>query len=165
LRTAAANTGLNLDNTIRQRIADLLLDKRRTAGFSAAEKEALEGIVTGTGTRNALRDFGNTFGGGGGIAGPLIGMMAGGYTGGASNAAVGAAIGLGLPAAGRAARVTANSMTMRELMKADEAVRQRSPLYESIKAGTPAEVISPEQRAILIRLLMQSQSAQAPPQK
>jgi hypothetical protein len=160
LRTAAANTGLNLDNTIRARVADLLLDPKRTAGFSDAEKAALERVAVGTGPRNAIRDFGNTFGGGGGIAGPVIGLMAGGQAAGVSGAAAGAAVGLGLPIAGRAARVTANRLTTRDLVRADEMVRQRSPLYESIKAGTPDDVISPAQRDILIRLLMQAQTAE-----
>lgn len=160
LRTAAANTGLNLDNSLRSRIASLLLDPRKVAGFSDAEKATLEQIAVGTGPRNAIRDFGNTFGGGGGIAGPLIGLGAGASTGSASNALMGALVGVGLPAAGRGARVTANRLTLRELTKADEAVRKRSPLYESIKAQTPDDVVSPLQRDALIRALMQAQQEQ-----
>lgn len=160
LRTAAANTGLNLDNTLRQRIADLLLDPKRSAGFSDAEKATLEQLAVGTPTRNAVRDFGNTFGGGGGIAGPVIGMMAGGTTGSATNAALGALVGVGLPVAGRGARLAANRMTVRGLEHADEAVRKRSPLYEAILADTPLDYASPEKKAAIIRALMGAQAAQ-----
>ena len=160
VRTNAANSGLNLDNTIRGRVGDLLLDQKKLAGFSPQEIAALRQINEGTTGRNIIRDVGNSLGGGGGIAGPMIGMMAGGQTGSASNALVGALIGLGLPVTGRIARTSANNLTAKALSQADELVRKRSPLYEAIKAEAGSEVRSPEARAALIRALMQAQQEQ-----
>lgn len=156
IRTNAANSGLNLDNTIRGRVGDLLLNKKALAGFSPEEVATLRQVNEGTFARNSLREVGNSLGGGGGIAGPLIGLGAGSATGSATNALIGALIGVGVPATGRAARLGANALTSKALTKADEQVRKRSPLYEAIKAGAPPEVHSPEARAALIRILMQA---------
>lgn len=67
LRAAGAGSGQNLDNTLRQRLASLLLDPKKAAGFNEAERGAMEGFVRGEGGRDYLRSLGNALGGGGGI--------------------------------------------------------------------------------------------------
>lgn len=160
LRAAAANSGRNLDNTIRQRIADVLLDPRKVAGFSAEERQALEEVVRGTATRNTLRTVGNLFGGGGGLGAVAAGGLAGTQAGGAYGGLVGALLGVGVPATGWTAKSAGNAMTGRSLARVDKMTRKRSPLYDAIRADAPPEVISPEARAALIRVLMQAQQEQ-----
>lgn len=149
LRSAAANSGKNIGNTIRQRVASALLKQRDTAGFSDAEKDLLEGIVRGSRSANVTRDVGNLLGGGGGL-GMLATGAAGGGTGaligGPAGAAIGSALGTGT---GFAVKGLSNRITQRALNSADEALRMRSPLFRQrvqqpvVEAGReiPAELL------------------------
>lgn len=67
LRAASANSGRNLSNTMRQRIADILLDPNQLRGFSPGEQAMMDRIVRGTKTENAIRYTGHFLGGGGGL--------------------------------------------------------------------------------------------------
>ena len=161
-RAAAANSGQNLDNSIRSRVASALdkIDEANGGGFSAQERAALDQIVMGTRTRNTLRDAGNTLGGGGGLgalaAGATVGAGAGQLLAGPGGAVVGAAA---APAAGRIAKVLANKLTEKELMRADELTRKRSSLYEKALADAPMVAgLDPEKRTALIRLLLMGRS-------
>jgi hypothetical protein len=162
LRAAAANSGRNLDNTIRQRIASLLLDPKQAAGFTAAEKEALEEVARGTPTRNAIRTIGNLLGGGGGLGAVVTGAgagAAGGYLGGPVGMAAGAAI----PAVGWGAKSIGNKLTSGALSAVDEATRMRSPLYQELLKNAPTAAQTPEKRAALIRALLMARPPPAPP--
>ena len=161
-RAAAANSGQNLDNAIRSRVATALekIDDARGGGFSPDERAAFEQIVMGTPTRNALRDVGNTLGGGGGLgalaSGATIGAGAGQLLAGTPGAVVGAAA---APVTGRIAKMLGNKLTEQELIRLDELTRKRSPLYEKMVADAPmVPGVDPEKRTALIRLLMMSQS-------
>ena len=171
LRAAAANSGQNTGNAIRQRVASALLKQKDIAGFSPAEKDALERIVRGTRGQNMTRRVGNFLGGGqglggmtamgmGGAAGAGIGMSVGAPgAGGIIGAMAPVAIGAGLKGA-------SNRMTQKALGAADAMVRSRSPLYEEMLRQTPMEAASPTRRASIMRIinammLSQPQAAQS----
>jgi hypothetical protein len=156
LRSKAANSGLNADNTIRGRVASLLLNPKQAAGYSADELAALRQVTEGTVGRNAARYIGNILGGGGGLGAALTG--AGGAAGGlAAGGPIGAVAGAGLPALGYSAKVLANALTKRSLGAADEAVRTRSPLFQQMQQNAPMVIDSPDQRAAYVRALMMGQ--------
>ncbi len=160
LRAAAANSGRNLDNTIRQRVASVLLDPKKISGFSKEEIARLQDVTRGGVARNATRRVGNFFGGGGGLGGALtgtIGATLGGTVGGIPGGIAG---GLVLPAIGSAAKTAGNAMTKRALHAADEMVRKRSPLFDEMMKAAPLQAISPERRAAIIRSILAATEAQ-----
>lgn len=119
LRAAGADSGMNVGNKIRQKVADLLLSNE--ARFLPAETKAdLEKIVRGTWTQNGMRHVANLLGGGGGL-----GMLASG-TAGYEAGGVPGAIAAGL--AGRGFKIANNVSVTRQAQRAAEAIRRRSPL-------------------------------------
>jgi hypothetical protein len=162
LRAASANSGRNLDNATRQRIASLLLKPKARAGYSPEEIAAIEKISTGNWGRNRVRDVGNLFGGGGGLGQMLTtaaGAVPGVMVGSPEAAGVGA---VAAPMVGVGAKSLANALTRRALERADELVRQRSPLYRARGAAAPSEAAPTAGReAILKALLLQLQSQRA----
>jgi len=138
LRAAAANSGKNIGNTLRQRLADILTQAKKGRGFSAEEKALIERAVKGDFGTNLARDVGNALGGGGGVALPIMSAMGAGpgiATGDAVTTAIGA---VGVPALGLGARKFSNAMTSRRVKEIDEATRARSPLFEKMKGQAPA---------------------------
>lgn len=129
-RTAAANSGRNTDNAIRQRLTSLIESSKGSRGLSKEEEDAIDSIIFGTPTKNAARMVGNLLGGGGGLGSSFL--AAGGAAGGAATMGpAGAILGLIPPAIGAAARTTANRMTQKELKMLDALIRSRSPLAAS----------------------------------
>jgi len=128
-RAKASNSGLNIDNTIRQRVASVLDSPQKRAGFSPEEIALLEQVAEGTAPRNTLRWAGNLLGGGGGLAG--------GIAGGAGFAAFGPAGTAAAIAAPLAAKMGGNQLTKNALRKVDVATRERSPMYEQRAATAP----------------------------
>lgn len=125
LRAAAANSGTNQGNSIRQRIVDILADERARMGYTRAELDMMERIVRGTGPQNALRILGNMMGGGLGI-------------GGTATAALGAAstpYGIGgiVPFVGYGLRRIGMALQGRDLNTLSEALRSRSPLGARVR--------------------------------
>jgi hypothetical protein len=118
-RAQAANSGQNLDNAIRQRVASLLEKPREVAGFNDAELEALRSVINGGLVRNRARDVGNVLGGGRGIGAGIIGGLAGSL---AHDPLTGAAIGVAAPATGMLAKALQNALGRRRLNAADETV-------------------------------------------
>lgn len=57
-QAAKSGAGSNIENSMRQKIATLLDNPKRTVGFSDAEKAAMEAIVRGTPMRNVMRKAG-----------------------------------------------------------------------------------------------------------
>lgn len=156
LRAAAANSGANTGNAIRQRIASALLKPKDASGYSPSEIAALERIVTGTPAQNATRYVGNLLGGGGGM-GQMLTTAIGAGGGAAAGGGIGAAIGAAAPVAiGTASKSISNSLTRKALQAADEAVRARSPLYEAMKASAPLEVARQTRAEQIIRALLMS---------
>ena len=160
LDAAAANSGANADNRTRQRVKALLQSPKKRAGYSDAELEQLRKVVEGTRSSNIARAAGNLLGGGGGLGG----LVTSGFGGGAGIMAGSptlAALGAGLPIAGRWLKAVSDSMTGKALRQADKLTRKRSPLYEALIQGTPAEAIPAEKRAALIRALLLSEQSGA----
>jgi hypothetical protein len=127
-RAAAANSGMNVANTVRQRMADVKLNPKQNRGMHPDDIAAAGQISDGTTAGNAIRFAGNALGGGGGwgtLASGAIGMgAAGAYSGDPSNSYVG----LALPALGLALRGVGNRMTLNQAQKLSEAIRTRAPL-------------------------------------
>lgn len=137
LRTAASHSGANGDNALRGKIASFLQSDRKSAGFTPAELDAAEKVVTGTPFQNALRTAGNIMGGGGGLGAAYSGGAAGAATTSLFGPAGGAAVGFGVPALGFGAKKAAESMTKKAFTSADEMVRKRSPLFEQMLIDAP----------------------------
>jgi hypothetical protein len=164
-QAAKSGSGSNIENSMRQRIATLLDNPKRTIGYSDAEKQAMESIVRGTATRNALRKVGK-LGFGDGLS-LLLHEGAAFNTGGAS-------VPVGI--AGTIARKAGEALTARAGRNLSDMVRSRSPLATSnqgqaavaqalmgnstapLSALVPAAEISKQdpRTAAIIRLLLGS---------
>lgn len=156
LRASAANSGANIGNSIRQRVASVLLNKKAISGFSPEEVAALEAIDKGTFAQNSTRRIGNLLGGGGGL-GQMLTAAAGGATGGAAAGPGGAAIGALAPTLlGQGSKGLSNILTERALSSADKMVRSRSPLYQMLQDEAPMEAVRQLKTEALIRALMAS---------
>lgn len=157
VRAQAANSGRNLDNTIRSKIASLLEKPKEVSGFSDPEIAALNKVVEGSTGRNIARNAGNVLGGGGGM-GQMLTASIGAGGGAVVGGPIGAAIGAGVPAVGGVtAKYIANLLAKKSLRGVDELVRKRSPLFLERQANPQMAVVSPEGRAAVIRALLLSQ--------
>lgn len=161
-RAAAANSGQNIDNAIRQRLAGILIKDKEGRGFSPAELDKIESIVFGSKGANASRTIGNMLGGGGGFP-AAINAIAGGTTAAVASGNPWMALtGAVLPAVGYGAKAVENSLSKSQVRALDEALRSRSPLYQQRVAnpGTQADVPS---ESLLLKLLMAPTLNQGPP--
>ena len=140
-RTAAANSGKNTDNAIRQRITSLVESAKGSRGLTKEEIAAIDDIIYGRPTKNAARYVGNLFGGGGGVMHSLLSMGAGA----GGMAATGSEAGLlaaTIPTIlGASGRGVANQMSKRELKRLDALLRSRSPLAEKLLKEAPVEYV------------------------
>lgn len=127
LRAAASNSGHNVANTIRQRMADILNPERPDLqkGFTPDELSMMEQIVRGTKLQNAIREGGNLLGGGGGLGTAVTAGL-----GAAATAHVGG-IGAAAPVVGYALKALSNRMTLKQVDKLSEMIRSRAPLAKS----------------------------------
>lgn len=122
VRAAAANSGMNVANTVRQRMADVVLKPKEQRGLLPDEIAAAKQISEGTKTQNVLRAAGNILGGGGGLGTAIVGTIGGVATGGP---------GAALPLAGFALKALSNKMTLRQAERLSEMIRSRAPLASS----------------------------------
>lgn len=127
-RAAAANSGMNVANTVRQRMADVALNPKQSRGLRPEEVAAAKSIAEGTRGQNALRFAGNMLGGGGGWGTLAAGGILGGGAAVASGDPKNSAVGFVLPALGLAFRGMGNRMTVNQAQKLSEAIRTRAPL-------------------------------------
>jgi hypothetical protein len=142
---AAANSGQNVDNALRQGVKRMVLDESRTRGFTPQEITQLENVPLGTKVRNLLRSGGNLLGGGGGLGSTFTTAAAGG----AANVLgappwLSTAVGLAAPAAGAYLKNQAAKGTVGALDALDVATRQRSPLF---REQLPAQDLIPNPTA------------------
>lgn len=153
VRAQAANSGRNLDNTIRQKVASVLEKPKEVSGLTDEEIAVLNAVIEGKMGRNVARYIGNAFGGGGGLGQLLTGGIGAG-AGAAVGGVPGALIGSGVPmAVGAGAKSVANALARRSLNQADEALRMRSPLYQERAAKAPMIVQGEANRDFIARLL------------
>lgn len=161
LRAAAANSGQNLDNAIRSRVASVLESPKKRAGFNDQEIKLLEEVVYGTWGRNKLRDVGNNLAGGGGVAQTLLSGAGAGIGAAATGGWPGAVVGAAAPVvAGRAVKGAANKLTLRALERADATRRARSPLAEEMKRAGEISADDPALRRVLQKALLLSAASQ-----
>ncbi|QRY69169.1 hypothetical protein JVX98_13185 [Ensifer sp. PDNC004] len=153
-RAAAANSGQNLGNAIRQKAASALEKPRDVAGFNAAEKRAIEGVVQGDRVTNVTRSLSNMLGGGGGLgatAASTAGAV-GGYM--ASGSPALTVAGAMLPLVGVGLRASSNRMTENALEEAIRLTAKRSPLYEKMIREAPLEAVLPSKTVNALRALI-----------
>lgn len=155
LKTAKANSALNLDNNTRAGLESLVDPKyvsERLPGASWNEQQAIRGVIKGDDTTNQMRYWSNRLGGGGGAGGTVIG--AGGAYGlnhllGAwgvdpvSAAVIGGAAGFATPKVGEALRTIANNRTVAHAEEVVDQIRRNSPLYQARKAAAGPEPVDP----------------------
>jgi hypothetical protein len=136
-RAAAANSGQNIGNTIRQRLVDILNNDKLKRGLSDEEVAAIQQVVDGTASSNTLRRVSNWLGGGGGLGQTVLSIL-GAAGGGAAGGGVGAGAGAALPLAlGSGTRMGYNALVGRQAGKVDELIRKRSPLYQQRQEQAP----------------------------
>lgn len=124
LRAAAANSGQNIDNTLRQRMVDIMADPAKARSFSKDEQKLMQRVIEGSDTRNTLRFTSNMMGGGGGVGMPIVAAIGGAATAGAPIPFAGAA----LPLVGMALKKMQNALAVRELDQLHTLIRSGSPL-------------------------------------
>jgi hypothetical protein len=125
----AANSGMNIQNRIRQTIKPFLKNgEAKMAGYNDAERASMNSLVRGSGLMNALRYTGNAIGGGG------ISVLPGAFLG---HAALGPA-GYALPAVGFGMKKLANAITTRQTQNLASQLLARAPLSQSVAATNSA---------------------------
>jgi hypothetical protein len=140
-RAAGANSGLNFENTLRQRIgAAKRADEFR--GFNAGEQAGADRLIKRSIKADALRSFGNLLGGGGGL-GQLAAFGVGGGGGAlgsylyGQDPLIGAGVGLTAGLSGRVMRGASNRMMRNAGERFAEDLRRRSPEYAARVAVAP----------------------------
>ena len=144
VRTGATGSGGNVDNASRQRVASLLLDKKRSRGFSTDERKALETVVKGTPVQNIARLIGKVAPTGNG----LNLLLQGGAAYGSGGATIPFAI------AGSAAKKFADTATSRNIAIADALIRSGGSM--------PVPQLSAAQRALIEALTRQAGPSTSP---
>lgn len=132
-RAASANSGANTDNSLRSRIASVVLDAKKTKGFTDPEIAALEAVPLGDTKRNVMRAAGNVLGGGGGlgsVASSGTAATAAAYLGLPPSVATG--IGAATPALGAYLKLKAGKSTEQALDEAIDMTKRRSPLFQDM---------------------------------
>lgn len=132
LRTDAAGSGMNLDNTTRSKLVSMLTSQggKGVRGFSDAEKDAIREIITGTPSKNALRRIGNLLGGGGGLGQTMVTALPA-IAVGSSGAGVGPTIAAAIPGmVGALSKGATNRIARKGIGRLDDTIRKRSPLYK-----------------------------------
>lgn len=116
IRADASNSGMNVENAVRQRMADVVLNPKEARGLSSAELQQAQRISEGTKLQNTLRYTGNALGGGGGLGAVITGIP---------SAGIAPAVGFGL-------KLISNRMTLQQANRLSEAIRMRAPLASSV---------------------------------
>lgn len=138
LRAAAANSGMNVSNTIRQRMADILIKPKEQRGFSKDQLAQMETIVRGSRGQNIIRGAGNLMGGGGGLGAAV--------TGGIGALATPGGVGGLIPVVGLALKSLSNRMTLTQAAKLSELIRSSAPLASSAQKLQQAQTAMGQSR-------------------
>jgi len=140
LRAASTGSGGNADNATRQNLRRILEKPR---GFTADEREALETVVRGTPTQNALRLAGKLSPSGNGL------MAALGVGGAMVNPAVGA-----LSLGGMGAKAAADAMTQKNVKKLAEVILAGGNASSTQASPNAVQRLAQSKREALARILM-----------
>lgn len=152
LRAAGADSGMNLGNKIRQKVADYLVSN--DARYLSQENRAdLEKIVRGTWTQNGMRLLSNMMGGGGGIGSTIVGLGAAGV--GQETGHPEAAL---LPLGGLGLRFATNRSVFNQAARAARNIRLRSPMGVKAAAALPPPARASIPGALLPALLATTSS-------
>jgi hypothetical protein len=159
LRASSANSGQNVDNSLRGRIASHVLDARKVKGYTPEEIAMLEAVPVGTIANNIKRGAGNVLGGGGGLGATATGAAAygiGNLFG--LGPAASAAAGVVAPVVGGLLKRSAGKSTQEALDEASTILRQRSPLFEAQPKypGAPADPMRDRMARTLMQLEAQA---------
>lgn len=119
---AAANSGQNIGNAVRQRFNAIVKSDKKSSGFTEQEIAQAEKVRDGTVLGNTTRLLGNVLGGGGGL-----GAVATAATGAATLGPVGAAA----PLVGYGLKKLSDASVNRQVRALDEMTRARSPLAQT----------------------------------
>ena len=158
LKAATANSGQNLENTIRRNIANLIIKEGRT--MSPEVRDAAEQVAFGTNLENSMRSWGNTLGGGGGL-GRAITMGGAGalaYMGTGGNPTLTGIAAGAFPVAGSLLKHGATTAAINHLDALSNMLRSNTPLGKTITRGnyfSGVEPSIPAAKAALIRSLLQ----------
>jgi len=134
-RASATNSGRNIGNSIKQRVASYLQSPDNVAGLNDQEIGALNNVIQGGPVQNQARLWANRIGGGQGMHGGIASVV-GATVGEGMHPGLGAAIGAASPMiAGTALKGLENRLATRSLNNADDLIRQRSPLYQAMTAN------------------------------
>lgn len=157
LRAAGADSGMNVGNKVRQKVADLLLSNE--ARYLSSETKAdLEKIVRGTASQNVMRHVANLLGGGGGLG--MLASGTAGYEAGGVPGAIGAAL------LGRGFKMANNRSVLNQAKGVAEAIRRRSPLGQQMAGLATPSVLPPQAIAQQLpsqRILQTAAAQQSPP--
>jgi hypothetical protein len=149
---AAANSGQNIGNSVRQRFNSILKSDKKTSGFNDAELAQMEQAVRGTSLGNAARIGGNLLGGGGGLGAAVTAGI-----GGAATAHMGG-IGALAPIVGYGLKKFSSASVQRQVQKLDEMTRARAPLSQGA-VSTGLSKAEQFKRELLLRALIASEAA------
>jgi hypothetical protein len=145
---AAADSGLNVGNSVRQRFNSILKSDKKSSGYTDPEIAQMERVRNGTAFGNVAR-YGSKFLGGGGGLGSV------------ASAAVGAGtlgpIGAAAPAVGYALKKLSDASVARQVRKLDEMTRARAPLSQAM-SSTAISRGEQFRRELLLRSLLASQA-------
>lgn len=155
-RAGATNSGLNIDNQLRQRIDAILNNAKESRGFSPQEIDFMRQVARGTYGSNAARYVGNLLGGGGGLGSMLTSLLTGTAAGSAAGApGLGATVGGSLALTGYLSKKASAALTKNQIRQLDELIRMRSPLYQkAMQSQPPQQVLSAMGRSIPLRALL-----------
>jgi hypothetical protein len=154
LNAAAANSGANVGNSIRQGVKSFLKSETATRGFTEEELAQALRVSEGTNAMNATRKAANVVGGGGGL-GRLVTTSLGAGGGAAAGSAIGNPVAgamIGGAAGyipGEILKAAENALTKRELQKFLDAVLKRSPGYQNL----PPMPTDPVSRKVIMKAL------------
>ena len=155
IRAGANFTQSGLENALRQELKSLALNKKRMAGFTKAEQDAIKAAAKGGNVQNVLRSIGKYA-----ATNPIpayIGAGGGAAIGSAIAGPVGAAVGtLAVPAVGGLARAGATRIGMNRLQELQDMIalgrmpeNQRRTRLMGV-TGIRGLLSSPEERQQLI---------------
>jgi len=164
LRSAAANSGRNIGNSIRQNVASMLLS-RDARGMSPETIQQAEKIVYGSGPENFMRHWGNVLGGGGGLGQALTIAGSGGlgYLASGGSPTVAGIAATGGPVIGALLKHGANEAAISHLEALSNMLRSNTPLGQTVNRGNylgGAMPSSTAAKAALIRALLAQQTQQ-----